>query len=414
MVSHRVIAKVAGKMVSLAPAIDISPLLARAVHHSHERGHAWDDLYPTPAALRADLDLFLQLLHSQNGRKSWHRRPSPVVAVGDASDSACAAYFPHQDLAPVHVPLSQAEQAAAATGQLSSTTRELMALYYTVVAAAHLLQHGRLQYFTDCQAEMHSVLGMKGNLATFPWVKGIRLMLAELDCQLGVVWRPRSDPEQRYADWLSKLEDNSQWSLDERVGYALNLSCSKLHLRSTSALCMGIHELTSRPLPEPSTEPVTGQPLSPRRCWTNVQVSLKITSHPCLTGCSITIDLMGDTITTKHPRFYARYWCLGAAGVDALAQPWAYDSEGQRHLGWCYAPFSLVGVVIRKIAAERADVVLVIPAGHNTWSPMLRLLPVRVIVPLATPARLYKPGPQVSAGLRVSWVPLSVCYIVWA
>ena len=232
-VSHRTIAQLAGTMVSFGHAIELAPLMARSVHKAHTGSEGWDELYPTPQAFQADLRIFLRLLETTNGTKSWARRAASVVAVGDASDSALAASFKRPaDLPFIHVPLTPEQRQRVVAHELSSTERELMALQAVVSTLLgchhrHLLEHGCLQYYTDSQAEMHAVLGMKGGPSTFPLVRAIRLSMASIDARLDVVWHPRTNPDAQLADYLSKLEDNSQWSLNDEVGI-----CGARHLRS--------------------------------------------------------------------------------------------------------------------------------------------------------------------------------------
>jgi hypothetical protein len=315
------------------------------------------------------LDTFLHLLNTTNGAKSWRRFKATLVAVGDASDSALAAFFPNNpDLVPIHLPLTPAQREAVHTYKLSSTERELMALQAVVdhilATHPHLLHHGGLQYYTDSQAEMHGVLGMKGNNATFPWVKAIRMRLAAVDARLSVIWHPRTDAWAELADYLSKLTDNTMWVLDQDMFNT-------------------------------------------------------ITSHPVLQGRTVTLDVAADFITTKVPgAFYSQYWCPGTLGVDMLAHPWARNSQGERHLIWCNAPFDLMGPILRKILDEQVDVILLAPCWPKAWRPLLKLLPIvaQLDLPrrpnLSTPGQLVAPD-QRAAASRTPHFTTTAYYIIW-
>lgn len=54
--------------------------------------------------------------------------------------------------------------------------------------ALEQVQHKRLRYQTDSETGFHSVMGLKGNMSTFPLVKELRLLCAREDIELEVVW----------------------------------------------------------------------------------------------------------------------------------------------------------------------------------------------------------------------------------
>ena len=68
-----------------------------------------------------------------------------------------------------------------------------------------------------------------------------------------------------------------------------------------------------------------------------------------------TVDLFATELTTRCPRFFSRRHCPGAAGVNALRQPWAQENA------WANPPFHLVGAVVYRIVATRATVTLIAP-----------------------------------------------------
>ena len=69
---------------------------------------------------------------------------------------------------------------ATADNNFSSTKREILCIHNTVQVliqeAIGLVQHRRLRYERDSQTGYYSVMGMKGNAATFPWVKSLRFV----------------------------------------------------------------------------------------------------------------------------------------------------------------------------------------------------------------------------------------------
>ena len=196
--TDRLVARVAGKVMALAPAVHLAPLVARDMWKASQ-GTSWDSLYPTPRAFHAAVELLVELLARSNGKK-WERRTQLIKVVGDASESALAALSP--DLpGPVVIPFSLEEMEAVRLNKWSSTARE-MAVVSKVVDAFEGLHPGflsgkRLVYFTDNQPAMYDFMGMKGAENTFPVVRETLLHCQAVNVELEVRWRPRSHPEQQ-------------------------------------------------------------------------------------------------------------------------------------------------------------------------------------------------------------------------
>ncbi|EFJ44811.1 hypothetical protein VOLCADRAFT_118635 [Volvox carteri f. nagariensis] len=99
---------------------------------------------------------------------------------------------------------------------------------------------------------------MKGQGPCLQRVDELYMKCAEWDLEVQLVWHPRSEQQQQYADTLSKFEDSSQWCLDDAVFASL---------------------------------------------W----------AEPCLQGSRPTVDVFADEFSTKVPgRFFARYWSPNA------------------------------------------------------------------------------------------------------
>jgi len=195
--------------------------------------------------------------------------------------------------------------------------------------APELIQHKRLRYEADSQTGYYSVMSMKGNPATFPVVKRLRLLCAEHDIELDIVWRPREDEHQRIADHWSKVEDDSAWVLNP-AAYVI------------------------------------------------------LISQEVLGGRLPTIDIFASSTTTKVPdSFYSKYMDLDTKAVDAFVQPWAYcHITGSRHLAFINPPFQRMGEVVRKVAEEQVDCILVGPQWPRHWVAMLHRMPVRLTLML--------------------------------
>ncbi len=97
-VSNRQLAQLAGKMVAAAPAVQLYPLWARAIYKAMVGEAGWDKLYPSVAALKADIQCYKDILAASQGDNWWKRQHALLVA-GDASEYACAAYTPGGEFA---------------------------------------------------------------------------------------------------------------------------------------------------------------------------------------------------------------------------------------------------------------------------------------------------------------------------
>lgn len=67
------------------------------------------------------------------------------------------------------------------------------------------------------------------------------------------------------------------------------------------------------------------------------------------------IDLFATSENTRCLRFYTRWLCPGALGVNVLAHDWAAENA------WANPPFHLLGPVVNKIARSSATLTLIAP-----------------------------------------------------
>ena len=219
------------------------------------------------------------------------------------------------------IPVTEHQLELMATNNFYSTEREILCnkntLYVLVSSYADLVQHKR--YETDSQTGYYSVMSMKDNAATFPVVKDVRLVCAEHDIEIDVVWRPREDPNQQIADVRSMMVDNSAWTLHNKA-YEYMLGC------------------------------------------------------PNLEGKQPSIDIFASSATTQvQGSYYCKFLDLDTQGVDAFVPPWAACSKtGRRHLAYINGPFHKMGVIIRKIKDEQVDCVLLGPKWPRSWVATLQ------------------------------------------
>ena len=364
MMSDRIIAQLAGKVMALAPALDLAPLLARDMMRAMQGKTGWDQLYPSPAAMKQDMDLLVELMQRAEGKgRKWDKRSRVIRVVGDASESALAAYTPEGELkAPIVVPFTEQERQAVESNDWSSTARELSVLEKVLVTfdeqCPGLLSGKRLLYCTDSQPGMQALMGMKGNKNTFPIVKAVRLRCAALDVQLEVIWRPRGHAEQQTADDLTKVEDNTDWAL-------------------------------------------------------HPEVYEKVISHEVLGGKRPTVDVFASPTNTKvEGAYFSLYLGPGCKGVDAFTQRW--DSAGG--MAFINGPFNMMGAILRQMITQKVDAIVIAPAWPRPWMALWAQLPVRAVMDLPHRQDLFLPGSLVAVGRRQPKAPrylVKAYYVIW-
>ncbi len=256
-------------------------------------------MYPSVAALKADIQCYKDILAVSQGG-SWWKRQHALLVAGDASECADAAYTPGGEFAyPMVVSFTEQELALMASNQFSITLREILCIHHLVQVLLEMdpasIQHNRLRYEIDSQAGWYNVMGMKGNETTFPIVKQLLLLCAQSDVDLETVWRPRSDAHQQVADFWSKVEDSSDFKL-------------------------------------------------------NFQVYDELISDPLLAGYKPVLDAFASSTNTKVAgSFYSKFYCPGSKGVDAMIHPWATsEALGLAGLVFINGPFSMMGAIISK------------------------------------------------------------------
>ena len=360
----RTIAKVAGRVMALAPALQLAPLLARDMMKAMQGKGRWDEVYPSPEAMMADLDLLVLMMRRAEGRgKSWERRTQVIRVVGDASESALAAFTPDGQLeAPIIVPFTAAERAAVEENRLSSTVRELSVLGEVIITIEEqqpgLLSGKLLSYGTDSQPGMQGLMRMKGNPNTFPVVKKVRMMCWERDIDLEVVWRPREHHEQQEADDLTKLEDNNDWSL-------------------------------------------------------HPEVMAGLLAHPSLSGKAPALDCFASATNSVAPSYFSLYLGPGCIGIDAFKHSWSLPPDQ-----WAFinGPFDQMGSILRKVIDDKVDAVIIAPLWPRPWSALWSDLPVRHTASLPHRPDLLLPGSLVPANKRRPKAPaylIKAYYVRW-
>ncbi|GAQ91453.1 Reverse transcriptase [Klebsormidium nitens] len=130
-VTPRELAKVAGKVISVSPAVLPASLYSRPFFAAIQGKLTWDDVFSTPQAAKRTTELFLQRLPEWNGRR-WFPRCITAEAGSDASETGFGGtiQIPGGEKLSVVGTLSEDER------KMSSTARETVA-FLRVLTEAH-------------------------------------------------------------------------------------------------------------------------------------------------------------------------------------------------------------------------------------------------------------------------------------
>lgn len=368
-ITNKLLAKLAGKLISFSPAIGLAPLYAQALYKIMKGHEGWESLYETPQAAIADMQWVAANLASWNGH-TWSSNREVLLVAGDYSSThGYAAYTPNGELKdPIVVSLNNDELRSISNNTLSSTYGEIAVVDLTIdtllAHAPDLIKGRRLHYEGDNQAAMTVLAGMKGNDVNFSLVRNIWEKAKAADVELSFEWHPRSEGRQQTADAWSKVEDNSQWALNQEVFD-----------------------------------------------------SMITNNHLVKAKGGITIDQMADNTNAKAPRYRSRFYCPGTLGVNSFMYNWAVDeATGKRELSYINGDWSRMGDILAKVIRDQADCVIVYPDWPRYWQVMWHEIPVKEVITLARRSDLCIPGPRVPrskcAG-RPPKYPVKAAFVIW-
>jgi hypothetical protein len=320
--SKRDLARLAGKFVSIAPAVQLAPLYIRRLFQAMTATQGWDDTVgPQNAALaREDLLYFRDYLQANPGW-TWDPRTTVVefVCAGDASETG---YGGHSDLLPRDfvLPFSAEDQARMAQGQLSSTLREVKNACF-LVSTCIMHNPSRIQGVTitclcDNLGAVANINKMRGSPEEVNVIRDMWILASKYDVQVRVEWRPRESKAIQEADTLSRVEDLSDYTL-----------------------CFKWTQRIMRKWGTPTGDAFAGP-------WAH--------SH-------------------KAPRFFTASPCHVGDGYDATIRDWGALGS----LVWVFPPVWLLREAISKILMHRCSAILLVASlGCHQW-PLLHQLPIK-------------------------------------
>ena len=212
-------------------------------------------------------------------------------------------------------------------------------------------------YLTDNQAACSAVNELRTqDKEVYKMVWDLWMFVMGTDFDLSVKWRPRTNPYLKVADQETRVPDNSAWGLRD------------------------------------------------------IYFEQILTAFG-LTRSDIELDPFSQAEFAKAERWYSLYSAPGSAGVDGFLMPWV-NLDGSKAFCFVNGPYGKLSRVLRKIALERTNCVLVVPSWSGCWKAQLAALPVRgsmevkkikgekgTSIPLSAPSSRVGPEARAKAGM---------------
>lgn len=312
-VSPRLLAKVAGKIIAMGPAVLPASLYSRPLFQAMQGRISWDAVFPTPSAAKTTAKLFLERLDDWNGRR-WFPRRILIEAASDASDFGFGGSLHLAGSPPLHVAGSLTE----AEVSQSSTAREMIGflrvLQQAVLHHRPLLSGAAVLLVGDNQGAVAAVNSMRSSAPDVNAVlQEIFTLCSEGDFDVLAQWKPRA--ELAVQDALSRVPDASDWGLAPAV------------LRAAFLLF--------------------GQP---------------------------DVDLFASDTWHVAERFITPRYMPGCCAVDALRTDWRTLVQPSE-TAWIFPPVRALPSVIQSLRNFRTDAILVVPeaATTNWWLELMHL-----------------------------------------
>ena len=295
--SARLLSSMSGTLSSMRRALGpIVALMTRNIYFDINFRLDWDTFAPISESCHDDLIFWKNNINTHNGYAIKPLHPTSQIIFTDASEHSYGGYI-LQRLGNV-ICQSRFTEGEKAT---SSTNRELVAIKCCLESFADQIRHEAVEVRTDNQNAARII--EKGSKR--PHLQQLAVQIFEICTQNDILLHPTWIPRElnKYADYLSKLTDTDDWSIDnETFAYV----CQQF-------------------------------------------------GHP-------SFDRFADDLNRKTAQFNSRHHCPGSSGVNAFAQNWS-DSP----LNWLCPPIKLIPATLRHARLCSAKGILVIPQWPSSY-----------------------------------------------
>ena len=255
----RTLSSIVGQIISMSLAIGpVARLRTRALYSVINARITWSDRLVLSEDAKSELKLWKECLPAYNGQAIWFESGATRVAYSDAKSSGYGGYVVEIGDSISHGHWSLDEK------DMSSTWRELRAVYGVLLAFANKLRGHTVKWFTDNQNVVRIVqVGSKkehlqeGAMCIFQ-------ACLEHGVRLEMEWIPRDQNET--ADYISRIVDIDDWKVNPTIFQMFDS-------------LWGPH----------------------------------------------TVDRFASGANTQLSRFNSRFWSPGSEAVDAFTVNWGFD-----------------------------------------------------------------------------------------
>ena len=209
-VQARAIASIIGQIISMTLAIGpVARLRTRALYALVNRRKCWSDRLPMNGDAKQELLFWNKCLPVFNGREIWFDSGTTRVAYSDASSSGFGGYVVEIGPSVSHGQWSVEEV------DMSSTWRELKAVFLVLLSFAEKLKGHAVKWFSDNQnvVRIVQVGSMKPHLQEGALC--IFQTCMQYNIKLDMEWIPRSKNE--VADYISRIVDVDDWHVNNSM-----------------------------------------------------------------------------------------------------------------------------------------------------------------------------------------------------
>ena len=289
--SARLLSNIAGTLSSMKRSLGpIVALMTRCAYSDIKCLPDWDSFFPISIDCYDELMFWKENISSRNGYSIKPHHPTSQIIFTDASEHSYGGFI-LQRLEDV-ICQSRFDEDEKRS---SSTNRELLAIKCCLQSFANHIQHEAVEIRTDNQNAVRII--QKGSKKKH--LHSLAIQIFEICTQYDILLKPTWIPREmnKYADYLSKLTDTDDWSIDNET---------------FSFLCQEL-----------------GQP---------------------------SFDRFADNLNRKTALFNSRFYCPNSSGVDAFAQNWSRASHN-----WLCPPIKLIPATLRHARMCRAIGTFIIP-----------------------------------------------------
>jgi hypothetical protein len=155
-ITPRQLATVAGKLISLSPAVLPASLYSRPFFQALQGKASWDEIFASSAEVKETVGIWLENLDTWNGRR-WYAQPMSLTASSDASDFGFGGRvtLPDGSSVPVAGNLKESEI------PMSSTAREVIGFLRLLEATAQMfpdqIKDSTIQVIGDNQGAVQAI-----------------------------------------------------------------------------------------------------------------------------------------------------------------------------------------------------------------------------------------------------------------